>query len=272
MFITKKVVSLQRKKSVSSSSLVRTSGFHPGNSGSNPGETTKENEVRKQEAHSVTCNLAFSVYKSNNMQKSFLASLIMVFFLLNGETLHAQEENYQFGVRGGIGMTTLTGFSNNGLKIGLTCGVFGKYSLTENSSIIADINYSTGGQQSERWVSPAKSEVKEYSKYNLHYFNLPILYQYYFTDILGIEAGANMRCCFAGNLKKKTGNEGWKKYDLDYNTFDIGMIIGLYTDNLILQDNFFVSLRAYFGFLDVVKEVSSNKNISIQISVGYTIF
>ena len=28
---------------VSSSSLVRTSGFHPGNSGSNPGETTKLN-------------------------------------------------------------------------------------------------------------------------------------------------------------------------------------------------------------------------------------
>lgn len=27
-------------KGVSSSSLVRTSGFHPGNSGSNPGETT----------------------------------------------------------------------------------------------------------------------------------------------------------------------------------------------------------------------------------------
>ena len=59
---------------------------------------------------------------------------------------------------------------------------------------------------------------------------------------------------------------------MDYNAFDIGMIIGLYTDNLIPQDNFFVSLRAYFGFLDVVKEAGSNKNISIQISVGYTIF
>ena len=33
----------KRHEVVSSSSLVRTSGFHPGNSGSNPGETTKTN-------------------------------------------------------------------------------------------------------------------------------------------------------------------------------------------------------------------------------------
>ena len=35
--------SKQDTEVVSSSSLVRTSGFHPGNSGSNPGETTKTN-------------------------------------------------------------------------------------------------------------------------------------------------------------------------------------------------------------------------------------
>ena len=206
------------------------------------------------------------------MQKSFIASLILVVSILTGGNLNAQEKDYQLGVRGGVGMATLTGFTNNGLKLGLACGFFGKYSLAENSSIIADIDYSMGGQQSEKWVTTAKNEVKEYSKYNLHYFNIPILYQYYFTDILGIEAGANMRYCFAGNLKKKTGNDNWKSYDLKYNNFDIGMILGVYTDNLIPHDNFFVSLRAYFGFLDVVKEVGSNKNISIQISVGYTIF
>ena len=32
----------KRHEVVSSSSLVRTSGFHPGNSGSNPGETTNQ--------------------------------------------------------------------------------------------------------------------------------------------------------------------------------------------------------------------------------------
>ena len=206
------------------------------------------------------------------MRKNLTASLIAVLMILNGMILNAQEENYQFGIRGGVSMATLTGFSNNGLKLGVACGFFGKYILSENSSIIADFDYSTGGQQSEKWIMTPRNEVKEYCKYNLHYFNIPILYQYYFTDILGIEGGANMRYCFSGNLKKKTGNEGWKTYDLDYNSFDIGMILGVYTDNLIPHDNFFVSLRAYFGFLDVVKDVGSNKSISIQISVGYTIF
>ena len=44
LLVSKFCLLLQRQKRhevVSSSSLVRTSGFHPGNSGSNPGETTK---------------------------------------------------------------------------------------------------------------------------------------------------------------------------------------------------------------------------------------
>ena len=206
------------------------------------------------------------------MQKSFIASLILVVSILTGGNLNAQEKDYQLGVRGGVGMATLTGFTNNGLKLGLACGFFGKYSLAENSSIIADIDYSMGGQQSEKWVTTAKNEVKEYSKYNLHYFNIPILYQYYFTDILGLEAGCDFRYCIAGNLKTKVGNEQWNNEPLDHNNFDFGLLFGVYTDKLIPDDNFFVSLRAYFGFIDVVKEVGSNKNVSVQVSVGYTIF
>ena len=46
LLVSKFCLLLQRQKRhevVSSSSLVRTSGFHPGNSGSNPGETTNQN-------------------------------------------------------------------------------------------------------------------------------------------------------------------------------------------------------------------------------------
>ena len=200
---------------------------------------------------------------------TLLAVMLLVF---NGGILKAQKADYQIGVRGGVGMSTISGFQNNGLKLGLAIGGFGKYFIDENMSIIADIDYSMGGQQSERWITTYRDEIKEYRKYRLHYINIPVLYQYYFTDILGLEAGFNTRICMAGNLKTKIGNDKWQKQNLDYNNFDCGLIFGVYTDNLIPNEDFFVSLRAYFGFLDVVRNVGSNKNVSVQITVGYTIF
>ena len=203
--------------------------------------------------------------------KGLATFLAVMFFIISGD-IKAQDNDYQFGARGGFGMSTISGFQNNGLKLGLAVGGFGKYYFTENESIIADIDYSMGGQQSERWITNTRDEVKEYRKYRLHYINVPILYQHYFTDILGLEAGFNFRYCLAGNLKTKIGNESWKSADIKYNNFDWGLIFGVYTDNLIPSEDFFVSLRAYFGFLDVVKEVGSNKNVSIQVTVGYTIY
>ena len=205
--------------------------------------------------------------------KSLTALLAVIFFSLdNGGLLKAQDADYHFGIRGGVGMSTLTGFENNGLKLGITAGGYAKYMIDEYSSINAELSYSTGGQQSEKWLENGSEQLKVYSKYNLHYLNLPILYQYYFTDILGVEGGVNFRYCLTGSLKTKVGNERWQSVDFDqnyYNSFDLGLIFGVYTENLIPHDNFFVSLRSYFGFLDVVKDVGANKNISIQISVGY---
>lgn len=199
--------------------------------------------------------------------------LAVIFFsLLNGDLLRAQDLNYHLGVRGGVGMSTLSGFENNGLRLGITAGGYVKFDFTENSSIDVELNYSTGGQQSAQWIDNRNEQLKIYSKYSLNYINLPIFYQYYFTDILGLEGGLNFRYCMGGSLKTKIGNEHWQKTRFgkdEYNSFDLGIILGIYTDNLIPHDNFFVSLRSYFGFLDVIKDSGSNKNISIQISIGY---
>lgn len=230
--------------------------------------------------------LAFSVYKReedmvknlsfNNKSltiKSFMALIaVMVFSFINRSTLIAQDIDYHFGVRAGVGMSTLTGFQNNGLKLGLTAGGFAKFIFDENNSIDAELSYSTGGQQSQQWVDNNEAQVKVYSKYNLHYLNLPILYQYYFTDILGLEGGLNFRYCMSGSLKAKVGNESWHSVDFStdsYNRFDMGLIMGVYTENFIPSDHFVVSLRAYFGFIDVVKNVGNNKNVSVQVSIGY---
>lgn len=211
----------------------------------------------------------------NTSLKSVMALLTLLVLMLFTENLQAQRENYQFGVRGGIGMSTLRGLENNGLRLGLTAGVYGKYLLQGSSDLAAEFYYSLGGQQSERWMENEEEKVKVYSKYSLHYLNIPIIYQYYFPDILGLEAGLNFRYCISGSLKSKIGNGDWKSQDFSsahYNSFDMGLLLGIYTENLIPHDNFFVSLRVYFGFIDVLKDSGSNKNISVQASVGYMLF
>lgn len=197
---------------------------------------------------------------------------VMVLSFISSGKLHAQDFDYHFGVRGGVGMSTLTGFQNNGLKLGLTAGGYAKCIIDENNSIDVELSYSTGGQQSQKWLDNNEAQVKVYNKYTLHYLNLPILYQYYFTDILGIEGGLNFRYCMGGSLKSKIGNESWHSVNFgkdSYNSFEMGLIMGVYTENFIPNDRFFVSLRAYFGFIDVVKNVGCNKNVSVQVSVGY---
>ncbi|MBR4136830.1 MAG: PorT family protein [Bacteroidales bacterium] len=206
----------------------------------------------------------------------FSAALLTVLLFVTTIGLHAQDySNYHLGFRGGVGMATLNGYQNNGLRLGLAAGVCGIYDIAKNKSIIAEFSYSMGGQQTEKWITETRDEMKEYSRFGFHYLNIPVLYQYYFPDILGLEGGLNFRYCMAGTLKTKIGNDSWHSANFissDYNTFDFGLIIGVYTQNLIPHENFFVSLRAYFGFIDVVKNVGSNKNMSIQVSVGYMLF
>ena len=208
--------------------------------------------------------------------KSLTALLVILFFsLANGGKLKAQDVGFHVGFRGGVGMTTLTGFENNGLKLGFTGGFCAQYNIMENQDLLTDFFYSSGGQLSQQWTDSDSGQLKIYSKYNLHYFNIPIIYQYYFTDILGIEAGPNFSYCFSGSLKTKIGNNGWHKTDFrkgDYNSFDFGLIIGVFTSQLIPNEDVFVSLRAYFGFCDVIKNVGSSKTIGVQVSIGYMLF
>jgi len=205
--------------------------------------------------------------------KGFFALVGLLFFTINcGGNLHAQEKDFHFGIRGGVGMATLNGIENNGLKLGITGGLCTRYHFSEHHSVMADINYSVGGQQSGDWTETETEKVKLYRKYILHYINLPVLYQYNFTDILSLEIGPNFRYCLVGKEKTKVGNESWSSKSLEYNSFDFGLLFGILTNDLFPFDDLFVSFRAYFGFLDVAKNLGSNKNVSIQVSIGYIFY
>lgn len=213
--------------------------------------------------------------------KGLLSFILVSFFIFStNKTISAQESEekpFTYGARIGLNMPTITSENkDNSLGIGFTAGLGAKYAMSYSSSIIADLQYNMIGSSSCNIIdiSGANTKTKLYGRTTLHYITIPIVYQYYFTDILGLELGPQFGFCLGGREKTKSGNEDWLSWNLtsdNYNVFDFGITTGIYTNNLIPVDDLFVSLRAYFGLTNVMKDVGSNKNICIQLGIGYII-
>lgn len=202
--------------------------------------------------------------------------MVLLLFIFGSEFASFCQDTgsaFKCGIRANINMATVTG-DESGMELGLSVGPGIKYIKTKNSSILIEVLYSTGGESSSSIIENPNVNVKIYNKLHLNYIRIPLIYQYYFTDILGFEIGPQFGFCLGGKTKVRTGNEDWiprKLSSNDYNIFDFGLVTGIYTNHLTSENDFIVSLRAYFGFTDVMKNVGSNKNICIQLGIAYII-
>lgn len=204
---------------------------------------------------------------------SFVTLLFLIFSMLN-RTEAQNIDNLHFGMRLTLNMSTITEIEDSGLELGFTAGAGIKYEISENSSALAEILYSTGGKSSSSTVINSKDNIKIYDKIHLHYLRIPVVYQYYFTDILGLEIGPQFGFCLSGKKKTKTGNEDWSATKLtsdDYHVFEFGILTGIYTSKLTSENDLIVSLRAYFGLTNVLKNEGGNKNVCIQLGFAYII-
>lgn len=200
----------------------------------------------------------------------------LFFILISTFEMDAQKftGNVDFGLRAGLNMTTIGGSESSGLTVGLTVGAVGKYTLSMKSNLSAELLYTTGGMSSNRTIELTDVKVKIYDKTHLHYLAIPVLYQYYFTDVLGIEVGPRFGVCLGGKERTREGNERWESKKLsksDYHVFDCGILAGIYTNDMAQESDFSVGFRIYFGLTNVMKDEGSNKNICIQLGIGYII-
>lgn len=220
--------------------------------------------------------LNYVSHTKKNFRGNLKTFLMMILAVTFGIEVNAQNftDNLSFGLRAGLNMTTVSGITESGLELGFTAGVGSKYSISGNSSLSAELFYTTSGMSANKSIDTIGVKVKIYNKIHLHYLAIPIVYQYYFTDILGIEIGPQVGFCLGGKEKNKIGNESWvpsKLSPTDYNVFDCGILAGIYTNNITQENDFLVSLRVYFGLTDAMKYEGSNKNICIQFGIGYII-
>lgn len=194
--------------------------------------------------------------------------LLIVLSILLSRTANAQE--VRFGIKSGLSLTKINSKEDSGLKVGAHISGVVLYPINK-SSVSAELQFSTAGQQLAVWEDV---NVKEYYNTSLFYINIPVLYQYYFANILGLEIGPQFGYCLSSSTKMKTGNSNWIKLEHNhsiYNPFDFGAVFGVFTKDLLMEstNNLSIGLRIYTGFTNVFKDRGSNKNFGVYISLGY---
>ena len=264
---------------VSSSSLVRTSGFHPGNRGSNPLETTNKNHratYNLQVAFLVLMvNLFLSIKHILYKKRVFsLSILLLMFFFLTPEL---KSQDLLFGFTGGLNMNTISTKSDDGgLKMGVNIGGLTQYKIDQNKSIIANLKFSTKGQQFSKIQDNQNEHYKIYHTTTLYYIDIPVMFKYQYKNLIGIGAGPSFNFCLGGKDKSQIGNEPWsvRKFEKDlYNPFEFGLILGVFTNDLGQSsfNNIFIEFNCFLGLTNIFRNYDRNTNTGVFVNIGYII-
>ena len=204
----------------------------------------------------------------------FFSILFLILFLTSTVT---KSQEFSFGFTAGLNMSTISSANNeSGLKIGYDIGGIGQYKINERSNLCANLCLSTKGQQYSNITDNQNTHAKVYHSTSLYYINLPILYQYMFKDIVGLEIGTSLEFCLGGNDKSRIGNEPWNTEKFKkgtYSPIDLGITLGAFTKDLGQSafNNIFIGFRYTFGLINIEKEVGRNTNRCASISIGYII-
>lgn len=210
-------------------------------------------------------------------RKKRLPSLSIFFLILFALTSDLNSQELVFGFTGGLNMNTIsTKESDGGLKVGANIGGIAQLKLNDEMSLMANLRFSSKGQQFSKIIDSNNNHLKIYNSTSLYYIDIPLLYQYYFEDIIGIEAGPTFNFCLGGKNKEKIGNEEWKVTKFEkgtYNPFEFGLAFGIFTRDLGQSafNNIFIEFRYFIGLTNFIKDYDRNTNTGVFLNIGYII-
>lgn len=209
--------------------------------------------------------------------KKRLPSLSIFFLILFTLTSDLNSQELVIGFTGGLNMNTIsTKESDGGLKVGANIGGIAQLKLNDEMSLMANLRFSSKGQQFSKIIDSNNNYLKVYNSTSLYYIDIPLLYQYYFEDIIGIEAGPTFNFCLGGKNKEKIGNEEWNVAKFEkgtYNPFEFGLAFGVFTRDLGQNafNNIFIEFRYFIGLTNFIKDYDRNTNTGVFLNIGYII-
>jgi len=206
---------------------------------------------------------------------------LLIFIVLTSLSVpsmaQAQESKSEFGIRGGVNLATLMSANeyDRNMKIGFHVGVFDKISLSENFAIQPELLYSLKGVKFNYDDEPL---VDGYSKFNLHYIDLPVKFVFDITDNFEIQVGPYLSYLVFADVKTEGDvlnffeiNETDELDRKNFNTFDIGASAGLGFNLSPLV----IGINYNMGFIPVAKEdedaydmLEKGRNSVIEVYAG----
>lgn len=186
------------------------------------------------------------------MKKTLSLLFLGILIIPLSSKLNAQSIN--FGVKGGLNITSLTGNVNDNVKSRVTfhAGALAEIAFSDMFSIQPELLYSSQGYKylNDKGIND--------------YLNVPIMGKFYPIEGLHIEMGPQLGFLLTAKEKNKARTQDVKE---GYKTFDFGLNFGA---GYKLEDlNLLFGLRYNLGLSKVLKSNSKIKNGVFQISVGY---
>jgi len=201
------------------------------------------------------------------MKKFLLIAAIAVCGMFSA---NAQE----FGVKAGLNLANGAGdVEDADMKLGLHIGGFAEFMLSESFAFQPELLYSMQGYKFEESEEFMGVSVNYEEKIKLNYINVPLIFKYYATESLAIEAGPQVGFLMSANAEFEASGGGESESDdIDikeaYKSLDYGLNVGL---SYTLDMGVMFGARYYYGLADIddTSDDFDEKNSVIQVSVGY---
>lgn len=185
---------------------------------------------------------------------------ILVFSLCSSAAM-AQE--FSFGPKVGYNNAKLEGktfrdFHENNSINGFHIGLFAELRFNK-IAIQPEVYYSSQGGQ---WTSTSSEHLLEHN-FNLDYVNVPIIFKYYLTNGIAIEAGPQAGFLTNSDLEFSDLNPDSPKF----NDFDFSINVGV---SINLPLHLMLSARYNAGLTEVIDHQDVDwKNRVMQLSIAY---
>ena len=173
----------------------------------------------------------------------------------------------KFGVKGGINVSNFTGdLPNSRSKIGFYAGGYATIKIDDKFAFQPELLYSAQGAK----LKSVSANIPQYGnvladlQFNLSYINIPLMFKYYTSEGLSIEAGPQI-----GLLVSAKADVIDRKININdaFKSADFGLNVGLGYE---LPNGVNFGARYSFGLTDINENYGKVSNSVFYLGLGYS--
>ncbi|MCX7550448.1 porin family protein [Xanthomarina sp. F2636L] len=203
------------------------------------------------------------------MKNLFLITGIFL-FSTNIMVAQADSKTIQFGVKGGVNSTTISGDDFNDVKsrTSFNVGVLAEIPITDRLSLQPEVMYSGQGFDVKEIDQDNIFDTNENIEYQLDYIQVPLLLKAYLVKGLSIEAGPQFGFKIHEELDFQPNSDGGdieiNEEDSYVKDFDTGIVLGAAYK---FDNGFFVNGRYNLGLTNIFEDNTIFENVDAKHAV-----